>query len=96
MFLACCLCCGCLQPGCGEMCIYDILLQMRAGTGWNYDANALEFSHLKNLHGHGRKHRPSLGTFKVMPICMNTTAGLLFLMASICLQDLVKLMLYNL
>lgn len=39
--------------------------QMRAGTGWNYDANALEFSHLKNLHGgHGRKHRPSLGTYK--------------------------------
>lgn len=46
-----------------------LLFQIRGGAfnpGWQYDANALEFSHQRELN-HQRKQRTSFGTYQVFP-----------------------------
>lgn len=49
-----------------------ILSQIRGGAfnpGWQYDANALEFSHQRELN-HQRKQRTSFGTYQVCSLCL--------------------------
>lgn len=62
----------CIQTTTFEQRSDFILLQIRGGAfnpGWQYDANALEFSHQRELN-HQRKQRTSFGTYQVCSLCL--------------------------